>query len=88
MYFLSSTLLLVGVIGRATYASRFYQPSLEPTVAMALWSKVAGRALPGLMMIAAITMFGAVRFGVSGINDFRLDTRISDGSLCAHGSDV
>src|SRR5581483_3661330 len=41
---LCGTLLLVGVIGLATHACPYYQPSLEPTVAMALWSKVAGSA--------------------------------------------
>jgi hypothetical protein len=56
-------LFLVGVIGTATYASGYYQPSLEPTVAMALWSKAARSALPGRVLVAAVTAFGAVRFG-------------------------
>lgn len=64
---LFGTLLLVGVIGAATLASRYYQPSLDPNVAMALWSKAAPRALPGLMMISSITMFGAGRFGVKAL---------------------
>ena len=64
---LFATLLLVGVIGAATFASPFYQPSLEPNVAMALWSHAAGSALPGRMMIAAITVFGVVRFGVGAL---------------------
>jgi hypothetical protein len=64
---LFGTVLLVGIIGSATHASGYYQPSLEPTVAMALWSKAAGSALPGRMMIAAITMFGAGRFGAKAL---------------------
>jgi hypothetical protein len=61
------TLLLVGAIGAATHASPFYQPSLEPTVAMALWSRAAGSALPGRRMIAAITVFGVARFGLKAL---------------------
>lgn len=56
-------LFLVGVIGTATHASYYYQPSLQPTVAMALWSKAARSALPGRVLVAAVTVFGAVRFG-------------------------
>jgi hypothetical protein len=63
------TMLLVGIIGLATHASPYYRPSLEPTVAMALWSKAAGSALPGRMMIAAITMFGAGRFGAKALTN-------------------
>jgi hypothetical protein len=86
---LCGTLLLVGVIGLATHASPYYQPSLEPTVAMALWSKVAGSALPGRMMIAAVTMFGAVRFGVGALKNSvstpslgRRPLRVLLGCLC------
>jgi hypothetical protein len=61
------TLLLVGMIDVATLASQYYQPSLNPTVAMALWGKAAGSALPARMMITAITMFGAARFGASAL---------------------
>jgi hypothetical protein len=64
---LCGTLLLVGVIGLATLASPYYQPSLEPNVAMALWSKAAGSALPARMMIASITTFGAARFGARAL---------------------
>jgi hypothetical protein len=63
------TMLLVGIIGLATHASSYYQPSLEPTIAMALWSKAANSALPGRMMIAAITMFGAGRFGIKALTN-------------------
>jgi hypothetical protein len=66
---LFGTMLLVGIIGLATHASHYYQPSLEPTVAMALWSKAAGSALPARMMIAAITMFGAGRFGAKALTN-------------------
>jgi hypothetical protein len=55
------TLLLVAVIGTATHASSLYQPSLQPTVAMALWSHTARSAVPGRMLVAAVTVFGAGR---------------------------
>ena len=64
---LFGTLLIVDFIGAATHASRFYQPSLSPSVAMALWGHAAGSGLPGRMMVAAITIFGAVRFGVRAL---------------------
>jgi hypothetical protein len=64
---LCGTLLLIGVIGAATHDSSYYVPSLQPTIAMALWSQTAGSALPGRMMIAAITLFGAVRFGARAL---------------------
>ena len=60
---LFGSLLLVGVINAATHASPYYQPSLEPSIAMALWSHTARTALHGRMLIAALTIFGAVRFG-------------------------
>lgn len=60
-------LFLVGLIGAATHASPYYQPSLEPTVAMALWSKAAQSVLPGRILIAAVTVFGALRFGGSSL---------------------
>jgi hypothetical protein len=63
------TLLLVGVIGVATHASRFYQPSLTPTVGMALWSHEARSALTGRMMITAVTMFGVVRFCAKALTE-------------------
>jgi hypothetical protein len=61
------TMLFVALVGLATLASGYYLPSLQPTVAMALWSKAAGSALPGRMAIAAMTMFGAVRFGAMSL---------------------
>jgi hypothetical protein len=60
---LAGTLLFVGVISVATLHSRFYTPSLNPNIAMALWGHGAGSSLPGVMMLATITMFSAVRFG-------------------------
>jgi hypothetical protein len=56
-------LSLSSVVGVATAASRFYQPSLSPTIAMALWSHTAGSASPPRMLVAAITTFGVLRFG-------------------------
>jgi hypothetical protein len=55
-------LFLVGVVRTAIHASG-YQPSLGPTVAVALWSQAARSALPGRLLVAAVTVFGAVRFG-------------------------
>ena len=66
---LFGTLFALAVIGVATNASALYQPSLEPTVAMALWSHVASSALPGYMMLTAITAFGALRFGAKALSD-------------------
>ena len=60
---LFGTLLLTCIIGLATNATRYHVPSLTPSVAMALWSKAAGSAAAPRMMLAAITIFGAVRFG-------------------------
>jgi hypothetical protein len=64
---LSITVLLVGIIDVATLRSGFYVPSLEPTVAMALWSHAASSALPPRMLLAAITAFGAARFGIRAL---------------------
>jgi hypothetical protein len=64
---LSGTLFVVGLISDATFASRFYQPSLPPSVAMALWGQAARSSLPGGMLVAAITTFGAVRFGAMAL---------------------
>ena len=66
---LFGTLLFVGVIVVATFHSQFYRPSLNPNIVMALWGDVADSALPGPMMLAAITMFGAVRFGARALAD-------------------
>jgi hypothetical protein len=64
---LFGALLLVGVIDTATYASPFYQPSLNANVFMALWSKAASSALLPRMMVVTITAFGAARFGVKAL---------------------
>src|SRR5689334_16746104 len=50
-------------IGLTTFESRYYQPSLEPTVLMALFSKAARSAMPARVMIAWVTVLGAGRFG-------------------------
>jgi hypothetical protein len=64
---LAGTLLFVGIIALATFHSRFYTPSLNPNIAMALWGRAARSALPSVMMLATITMFGAVRFGARSL---------------------
>jgi hypothetical protein len=66
---LAETVLLIGVIGVATIHSGLYQPSVPPNVAMALWSHAANSALHARMLAAAITMFGAMRFGITAFVD-------------------
>lgn len=55
---------MAGLTAAATAKSLFYQPSLNPNVVMALWSQTARSARPGGMLIAAVTLFGALRFGM------------------------
>jgi hypothetical protein len=66
---LFGALFFTAVIGMATLASRFYQPSLNPTVAMALWSHAAASAVGARMLVAAVTTFGAIRFGARALMD-------------------
>ena len=61
------TLLLIGVMNVATIKSPIYQPSLNPNVPMALWAHAARSSLPGRMLLVAITLFGALRFGVRAL---------------------
>ncbi len=61
-------LFMVGLLEVATHASTYYQPSLEPNIAMALWGKAAWSSLPARMMLTAMTVFGAVRFGVRALS--------------------
>jgi hypothetical protein len=63
-------LLLSSIVGMATARSHLYQPSLNPTVAMALWSHVAGSASPSRMLVAGITTFGALRFGIRALAEY------------------
>ena len=64
---LFGTLVVVGVINAVTLASPLYQPSLSPSILLALWSQTARSAQPARMMVAAITLFGAVRFGAMAL---------------------
>jgi len=57
-------LFLSSIVGMATAVSHLYQPSLNATVAMALWAHTAGSASPSRVMVAGITTFGALRFGI------------------------
>jgi FtsH-binding integral membrane protein len=66
---LFGVLLLMGIINVAIFSSGFYQPSLNPNVGMALFSGAARSAVPGRLAIAAITTFGAARFGVRSLTD-------------------
>jgi len=66
---LFGTLLLVGVAIAATYRAGFYRPSLSPNILLALWGGAADSAVPGPMLLAVITMFGAIRFGAMALAD-------------------
>jgi hypothetical protein len=66
---LAGTLLLVGIIGVATMESGLHRQGGEANVAMALWSHAASSALLGRMTLAAITAFGAIRFGIRALVD-------------------
>ena len=57
-------MFVVSFIALATFATPFYQPSLEPNVAMALWGQSRRSYAAGFLMISAITTFGAARFGI------------------------
>jgi hypothetical protein len=69
---------LVGVITRVTHASSFYQPSLRPSVDMALWGHAARSALPPRFMIAVMTTFGAVRFAGRSLMDTAVICRLGN----------
>lgn len=56
-------LVLGGSVAVATWSSRFYTPSVSPSVGMALWARASENAGLGGHLIAAITTFGAMRFG-------------------------
>lgn len=71
---LGGGLFMTGALSAATLASGYYQPSLNPNIAMALWGKAAASALPPRFMIAAITTFGALRFGVGALAEFSAET--------------
>jgi hypothetical protein len=66
---LALSLFAAGLIGVATANSIFYTPSLNPTIGMALWSGGASSHLPVRMAIAAVTAFGALRFGIRTLAD-------------------
>ena len=51
---LCGTLLLTAIIAAATYPAGYGQPSLQPTVAMALWNKAASSALPLRMVLIGV----------------------------------
>jgi hypothetical protein len=63
------SLAAVGLIAVATANSVFYRPSLNPTIGMALCSGVARSRLPVAVAIAAVTAFGALRFGIRALDD-------------------
>ena len=72
-------LLLSSMVGMAIAKSHFYRPSLNPTVGMALWSHTAARSLWPRMLLAGITTFGALRFGIRALAEY--GPLISDGKL-------
>jgi hypothetical protein len=63
------SLLVAGVIGTAVFHSDLYQPSLAPSVGMALWSHAASSAMAPRAIIAGVTAFGAMRFGVRALTE-------------------
>lgn len=65
---LVAALTLSSMVGVATRASDLYQPSLNPTLAMALWAHAASSAIPPRMLIAGVTNFGAARFALREIH--------------------
>lgn len=67
---LFAALTLSSIVGLATARSHFYQPSLNPTVGMALWAHAAGSAVLPRMVIAGITNFGAARFGLRALGAY------------------
>jgi hypothetical protein len=64
---LFATLLVVASIDVATLASSAYQPSLVPSVFMALTAHVSRRALPAINMLVTLTIFGAMRFTAASL---------------------
>ncbi|MGJ5820276.1 hypothetical protein [Paludibaculum fermentans] len=62
-------LLLIGLTNVAVGSSEFYQPSLQPNVAMALWAKSARSGVTVRVLIASVTVFGALRFCIRGLAD-------------------
>ena len=64
---LFATLLVVASIDVATLASSSYQPSLVPSVFMALTAHVSRRALPAINMLVTLTIFGAMRFTAAAL---------------------
>jgi hypothetical protein len=63
------TMLVVSFIDLATFATPFYQPSGDANIAMALWGQARKSHASGYLMISAITVFGAVRFGVIALQE-------------------
>ena len=76
---LFGTLLMIAIIDVATASSEAYQPSVEPNVAMALWTHIAGSALPGRIMLTSVTVFGALRFGAKALAESALPKKVGKG---------
>jgi hypothetical protein len=64
---LGAVLLALSSINLATFHSSFYRPSLEPTIAMAVWGGAATSYLSGFILITIVTTFGAARFAIRAI---------------------
>lgn len=80
---LCAVLLLLSAINFTTFHSSFYQPSLEPDIAMALWGRATSRAFPAGYMITTITTFGAMRFGIRAIPTAIPQPRFHLPAVCA-----
>jgi hypothetical protein len=77
-------LFLSSIVGMATAVSHLYQPSLNATVAMALWAHTAGAASPSRILVAGITTFGALRFGIRALAEYGPAISNGTSSCVAH----
>lgn len=69
--------ILTAITELATLHSSRYTPSVEATVAMALFSGTSGSAFPSRLAVAWITTFGSARFCVHALRDSVLPSRFS-----------
>lgn len=66
---LFAIVIAINAIDVAANASEYYRPSLTPNVFVAIWGGDKPSALPGYMTLAAMTIFGAVRFGLNALSE-------------------
>jgi hypothetical protein len=66
---LAGSLTIVTALNVATHASRFYRPSLNPNIVMALVSGVSRTGERAILLIFAITVLGVLRFSVARLKE-------------------